>query len=278
VCVRALNNHTVFGFGLLLTLSAYFCIELELFQLSMENVSLWGQDWGDMFGFLMFNFALVLAVPAWLHEKKESVSVPRVVHGSTFIALVLYLCVGIIGALAIPNVNPNMLAPMMSGAFGSGVQLGASVFAFFIIGLDIPLFSVLTRYNLTHSGMCSVRTANWLVVWFPWSMAWIFYQGDAIANVLDWGGLFFMSVGAFLLPLYLALKTLKENPDKNGSIPVHGSLWTSYEAQVRALTALFAVTCLAVVIAVCGQLATTHFDFTLDTSTTTQSSSGLHHL
>lgn len=37
----------------------------------------------------------------------------------------------------------------------------------FIIGLDIPLFCVLTGYNLTHSGLCSEWFANLIVVWIP---------------------------------------------------------------------------------------------------------------
>ena len=57
---------------------------------------------------------------------------------------------------------------MVSGAYGGGIQVMGSFFAFFIIGLDIPLFSVLTRYNLVHSGMCSDWMANLLVVWIPW--------------------------------------------------------------------------------------------------------------
>ena len=50
----------------------------------------------------------------------------------------MYITVGILGALAIPNVRVNMLEPMVSGAYGKGLQLSGSLFAFFIIGLDIP--------------------------------------------------------------------------------------------------------------------------------------------
>jgi len=207
-----------------------------------------------MFGVILFNFALVLAIPAWLFEKKESVSVAKVVHTSTAIALALYIGVGIMGALAIPKVNVNMLTPMVSGAFGIGMQCAASVFAFFIIGLDVPLFSVLTRYNLTHSGLCSINFANWLVVWIPWGLAWLFYAGDSIAKVLDWGGVLFISVVAFLLPLYLALRALQQYPERKGSVAVYGPFFKSDQAQKVALWLLLLVASISVMIAVGGQI------------------------
>jgi hypothetical protein len=171
ICLMDLKENTawqIFGFALLCTLSAYFCIAFSQYELTFDNVTLWGFQWSDMLGVILFNFALVMAVPSWLHEKKEHVSVKKVVYGSTGIAMILYVAVGILGAFAIPNVKVNMLEPMVSGAYGKGLQLTGSLFAFVIIGLDIPLFSVLCRYNLTHSGLCSNLVANILVVWIPW--------------------------------------------------------------------------------------------------------------
>lgn len=61
-----------------------------------------------MVGVILFNFALVLAIPAWLHSKKEDVPVRQVVHHSTILSVILYILVGSLGALAIPHVNVNM--------------------------------------------------------------------------------------------------------------------------------------------------------------------------
>ena len=191
-----------------------------------SSLTMWGHQYKSMIGVILFNFALVLAVPAWLHEKKPHVSVHRVVYGSTAVSTLLYVAVGSLAARAIPHANVNMLAPMVSGAFGGGVQAAGSIFAFFIIGLDIPLFSVLTRYNLTNSGMCSPWVANILVVWLPWSLSWLFYQGDVIGDLLDWGGVLLTSAVAFLLPLCLALRVLRST-DYVGSVAVYGQFLTS---------------------------------------------------
>ena len=158
----------IFGFFTLLTTSFYFFSVFSNGKLSLKHVSWWGHSWSGMVGVILFNFSLVLAIPAWLHSKKPNVSVRQVVHQSTLLSTALYILVGALGALAIPHVNINMLEPMVSGAYGGGLQIMGSFFAFFIIGLDIPLFSVLTRYNLVHSGMCSNQMANLVVVWIPW--------------------------------------------------------------------------------------------------------------
>jgi amino acid permease len=261
ICLRDLKENTVwqiFGFGLLLSLSMYFCLDLSQYHLSLKHVSLWGHQWTDMMGVILFNFCLVLAIPAWLHEKRESVSVRHTIIVSTVISTALYISVGIIGALAIPNINLDMLSPMLSGAFGEGIQVAASLFAFFIIGLDIPLFSVLTRYNLTHSGMCSVRMANILVVWIPWGISWVFYTGNDIGVLLAWGGVLLTSAVAFLLPLYLARRALAAQPahEFSGSVGVYGDLpWLrSREAQMNALSVLLAVAAVSVAAAIGGQL------------------------
>jgi hypothetical protein len=236
-----------------MTTSAYFCLDLSQFHLTLEHASLWGEKWDDMLGVILFNFALVLAIPAWLHEKKAHVGVGQTVFLSTVISVALYIGVGIMGALAIPKVNINLLDPMVSGAFGRGVQVAASIFAFFIIGLDIPLFSVLTRYNLTHSGLCSVYFSNWLVVWIPWGIGWAFYAGDAIGTLLSWGGVILLSSVAFILPLSLAYRALKARPEEAGAVEVYGPFLKTFKQQKVALRILLMTASASVVIAILGE-------------------------
>merc|ERR1711862_324719 len=103
----------------------------------------------------------------------------------------------------------------------------AAVFAFVIIGLGIPLFSVLMRLNLTGSGLCTERNANLLAVYIPWTVSWLFYNGAAVEQLLSWGGMLCTSICAFLAPTLLALKATmsdstitKTSLSKEGSIPV----------------------------------------------------------
>jgi hypothetical protein len=64
----------------------------------------------------------------------------KAINSSSIIGVVLYILVGGLGALTMPHVSSNMLLFMMSGAYGPITELCSEVFAFFIIGLGIPLF------------------------------------------------------------------------------------------------------------------------------------------
>jgi len=205
-----LKENTQFQiFGFIVTLAVSFQFICVFFNqgFNMENLSLWGESWSDLVGIILFNYTFTTAVPAWLCEKSPNVDVPEILHKASWLSSALYILVGCFGALSIPNVSTNMLSSMIIGDFGGSTQIGASIFAFFIIGLGIPLFCVLMRMNLMGSGLCNRRTGNILAVYVPWGVAWFFYKGSAVSKLLSWGGIFFTSVVAFIAPLLLALYT-----------------------------------------------------------------------
>jgi amino acid permease len=248
------SSFQILGFIVLLGNTVQFSIEFMLSGLDWSNLSLWGTSWDTLFGVVLFNFALVIAIPSWLYERHPSVDVPTIIHGSSILSTVLYIIVGTMGALAIPKVSDNMLESMMSGIYGISMQLGASLFAFMIVGLGSPLFSVLTRMNLTGSGLATQRTGNMLAVYFPWGVSWMLYQGKAVTELLSWGGVIFTSAVAFLLPLVLALHTVLEF-DQEGSIHVYGTRgWiVSRQAQIVTLIVLLSLAVVSVGTAVAGQ-------------------------
>ena len=123
--------------------------------------------------------------------------------------------------MTMPNVADNMLTSMMSGGFGKLTEVCSMVFAFFIIGLGIPLFSVLTRLNLTGSGLCTRGQANVLAIYFPWGTAWLLYTGGRTTALLGWGGIIFTSIVVFIAPLALSLYVVCTSPNE-GSVAVYG--------------------------------------------------------
>lgn len=245
----------VAGFAILLVTSLQFVVQFVQFGLNPSFLTWFGSAWDDLFGVVLFNFALVIAIPAWLYEKEPHVDVPTVIYGSNILSIILYISIGLLGAMSMPNVSENMLESMMSGAFGTALQLGASLFAFAIIGLGIPLFSVLTRLNLTGSGLCSVDQANLLAVYLPFGVSWCLSSGASVSALLGWGGIFFTSLVAFVLPLMLSLYIV-EQYNYQGFVAI-GNWWArilpgvvSEKISLRILlyTAIFSIT-----IAVVGQ-------------------------
>ena len=143
----------------------------------------------------------------------------------------------------------------MSGAFGTAMQLCASIFAFAIIGLGCPLFSILARMNLTAGrGLLSKGAANGIAVYLPFFTSWVFYQGDAVTNLLSWGGIIFSSLVAFILPLLLSLHSL-ETGDDGGSVDIYNP-WhvKSKRKQKRALNVLLALAIGSIIVAILGNM------------------------
>lgn len=247
----------IVGFIVLILASIQFSVVFISHGLDFSGLSLWGEDWSGLFGVILFNFALVIAIPAWLYEKEESVDVPTVIHGSSVLTLILYILVGALGTLSMPNVSDNMLESMESGVHGVSLQIGASVFAFFIIGLGIPLFSVLTRYSLVGSELCSTPKANLLAVYFPFGFGWLLYQGEGVTQLLSWGGVICTSIVAFILPLLVSLHTVEEF-ENHGAIDIYSSyfptLQTDKGAQVKALKVCIVLAIISIIAAIVGNI------------------------
>ena len=176
-----------------------------------------------------------------------------VVHSSSLLTTILYMSIGILGAITMPHASQNMLQSLMSGAFGTSIQLCSSIFAFFIIGLGIPLFSILARMNLTDENRGLPRsTANWLSIYLPFMFSWIFYQGDAITQLLSWGGILFSSLIAFILPLFLSLRSIETTKDE-GSVNVYKPFHlTSQKSQKLAIRVVLVFAIASIIVAILG--------------------------
>lgn len=69
----------------------------------------------------------------------------------------MYLLVGIIGGMAFPKCPDNMLVLLGSPVFDSHTRFAAASFGFLIIGLGVPIFCILMRYNLVVGGIVNDR-------------------------------------------------------------------------------------------------------------------------
>jgi len=208
----------VVEFFVLLLTSVMFAFLFWNIGFDTNNISWWGASWDGLLGVILFNFALVISISSWLHEKEPSVNVRQVIIGSTTLAAFLYITLGILGAMAIPQVSSNMLQSFLSGTFGPAMQFTASIFALFIVGLGIPLLCVLCRLNLQGGssnaggaggiGNFTEGTANYLAVYLPFGISWMLYRGESVTELLSWGGTICTSLIAFVFPWIVALKAL----------------------------------------------------------------------
>ena len=60
---------------------------------------------------------------------------------------------GWLGGVAIARASDNVLDELTSSLAPTSVRLGGGIFAFAIIGLGVPVYCVLMRYNLRAGGL-----------------------------------------------------------------------------------------------------------------------------
>lgn len=85
------TRYQIFGFVLLISLSIQFIVTFLTGEIDLTNIPLWGGEWGDMIGVILFNFVLVLAVPAICHEKKPELSIQKGMNVRLHIESLLHL-------------------------------------------------------------------------------------------------------------------------------------------------------------------------------------------
>jgi len=132
-----------------------------------------------------------------------------------------------------------MLQTFMSGGEGTGMQITSFFFAIFIVGLGIPLLSVLGRLNLTGCGY-SKFIGDIFAVYLPFGLSWLFYRGNMVTVLLTWGGMLFTSLIAFLFPLFLAMRALKVSENTGSIFGTQDKKWNLQCLLVVAIAAVLA--------------------------------------
>jgi len=206
-------------------------------------------------GTILFNFGFVTTVPSWVNEKKPEVSVNKTVWMSTALCLVIFYVIGIPGAAAFKyylagpatnncaygidtgdpgncvqdlmelilgnDANGTALAPSAWADHpGSRRLMHLSVYLFPIVAIlsSIPVFSIVIKYNCIENGFSKRFATLWGVI-FPWvAAAPLLYQPGALATIINFSSLFFVSFTDFIVPwcLYIVMnqKEFKEHIKK----------------------------------------------------------------
>jgi hypothetical protein len=111
ICLLDLKENAswqIFAFFVTGNVSVLFIVSFILHGLTMENLTWWGHSYSGLLGAILFNYSLVLAMPALLSSKKPSVDTTTVVGSSVVVTTVLYFLVGMLGAMSMSSVNINV--------------------------------------------------------------------------------------------------------------------------------------------------------------------------
>ena len=170
-----------------------------------QRVPAFGHIWRDCLGVVIFNFAFCVTIPSWVNEKLPGVNINKVIWSSTISSTLLYAAVGWLGGRAFSDVPDNMLLLLGSrGAVDSITRFLSLLFGLTIIGLGIPIFCILMRYNLVVGGVCNNEGGLFFGGIFPWLISWLVYQGHGVLELLSWTGLILNGFIDFFCPALVA--------------------------------------------------------------------------
>ena len=116
-----------------------------------------------MGGVVLFNYTYTITVPSWLNEKRQSVSVNRSIWSATIFSSLIYVSFGIMAAAAFKTVQADILTLLASNQSRQVTRVCAAIFAVAIIGLGVPVFSVIIRKALVSNETC---TPGWALFWY----------------------------------------------------------------------------------------------------------------
>merc|ERR1712070_59353 len=126
---------------------------------------------------LLFQFAFMSALPSWANEKKPQVSIGRSFATTLAYVVIVYSAIGIVGGMAFApyfDTDQNLFSKLNA----SGSQLARfTVYAYPILQnfTSIPVFSIMIRYNLLQSGLCSNSGGCWISLALEHSI--LYWQG-----------------------------------------------------------------------------------------------------
>lgn len=160
-------------------------------------------------GSVVYNYAFVVTVPSWCNEKRPEVSVNFTVWWATVLVTVLYIVLGVMGAVAYGSkltVSRDILACLNNSGLA---RFSVCIFPLMAALSGVPIFCIIIRYNLVQSGLCGRLSADFLGVYLPWLVALPMQTGSGLQQVINWTALLFGSIANFGLPFLLYVRYLQ---------------------------------------------------------------------
>jgi hypothetical protein len=201
-------QYVSFGFFILCT-TVFLCEFINGDWAYIAKVTWFGDDYSQLAGVVLFNFAFCTTVPSWLAEKEENVDVNSVIWSSTTLSCFFYIIFGFLAAISFDDAGSNTLVLLSSNKVHLATRVAAALFGVAIIGAGVPVFCIIVKSTLYNSGTCSAKMAVFIGCVLPYLTSWTIYQGEFLISLLNWTGLVLHGLVAFVLPLILCIKAIE---------------------------------------------------------------------
>jgi hypothetical protein len=82
---------------------------------NISHLKLFGEDYSQLTGVILFNYAFTVTIPSWLNEKRKDVDVTTVVWTCTSLNTAIYIIFSVMAAMTFSDAGSNVLEVLGSG-------------------------------------------------------------------------------------------------------------------------------------------------------------------
>jgi len=198
------------SFIVLVVLLVEFCAQFATMGIIWAQVPAFGHTYTQLVSIFIFSWAYVMFIPSWVNEKRNDVSVNKVVWTCGILSFFGYLCIGMLAALTVPpaQASDDLLGNLGKSTYPVVTIIASYIFSLGVIAPGIPVCCITTRYNLYIGKVCGKKMSYFWGVIAPWLIAYCFAQGAFFANFINWSSLIVNGIVNFIVPLALYMKAV----------------------------------------------------------------------
>jgi hypothetical protein len=187
----------------------------------------------QVFGNILFNYAVVVSIPSWINEKKPEASINWTIWLCGVATIFMYLTLGWLSADDVTldyqattgADNVDILSLFTKAA--TPILTKVMVYLFIITLISgIPVWAIIIRYNLVQDEICSESVANIFAVILPFIVSIFFYSGSLLGEIVNIVGFLLCVPLNFVIPGFLYIMVLRR-PSKPFTILPDASKYVS---------------------------------------------------
>ncbi|KAI7851551.1 hypothetical protein BDC45DRAFT_428038, partial [Circinella umbellata] len=174
-----------------------------------ERLPVSGPDSSLVLGIVIFNYSYITTIPTLVNDLKPTVSIHRTLAISVIISTIMYIFLGVFGAMAYEMNASSDILSILSSQGTTASLVTTYLFPICALVTSIPVFTIVIRTNLTRGDICN---RPWAIFWsniLPWLVCIPLQTKDYVGMIQNWSSLFFQSTINFILPFILYFASRK---------------------------------------------------------------------
>lgn len=206
--------------AILLFFVALACVEFVAFFVKQgleAQVPLFGSNWTQVMGPIIFNLGVGAAMPLWLNQKRPDINTKGVVLGVSFSSMILNIALPVLGVYVYGSeITADIFELMTTIKPTTLCRIAVYVYTLTVVGASIPINSITVKNNLYTEIWANVPFTWMLGIFFQFMVGWLTLSGGIFMTFLNYVSLFLGGFSGFFFPLIMYYLLQKQYVQRTG--------------------------------------------------------------